>query len=131
MCMEIVADASAFLAVVLNETDRKWVIEKTSGLALISPEVLPYEIANALTAMKKKGRLTDREALKTFNISQSIPVRLLPIKIFDALKMAIKLNIYAYDAFYMQCCLETKLPLISLDNHMCEVAKSLSIKVVT
>jgi predicted nucleic acid-binding protein len=131
MCMEIIADASAFLAVVLDETDRKWVIEKTSGLALISPEVLPYEIANALSAMKKKGRLTEREALKAFNMSQSIPVRLVPIKIHDALKVAIKFNIYAYDAFYMQCCLEMKLPLISLDNRMCEVAKSLSIKVVT
>lgn len=129
--MEIVADASAFLAVVLDEADRKWVIEKTSGLAIISPEVLPYEIANALTAMKKRGRLTEREILKAFKISQSIPVRLMPIKIYDALKIATKFSIYAYDAFYMQCCLETKMPLISLDNRMCEVAKSLSIKVVT
>jgi predicted nucleic acid-binding protein len=129
--MEIVADASAFLAVVLDEADRKWVIEKTLGLALISPEVLPYEIANALSAMKKRGRLTDREILKAFSISQSIPVRLVPIKIYDALKIATKFSIYAYDAFYMQCCLEAKLPLISLDNRMCEVAKSLSIKVVT
>jgi len=130
-CMEIVADASVFLAVVLDEADRKWVIEKTSGLDLISPEVLPYEIANALTAMKKKGRLTDREVLNAFNISLSIPVRLVPIRIYDALRVAIKFNIYTYDAFYMQCCLERKLPLISLDNSMCEVAKSLSIKVVT
>ncbi len=128
--MEIVSDASAFLAVVLDEVARKWVIDKTSGAALISPEVLPYEIANALTAMKKKGRLTDREALKAFNLSQSIPVKLAPIRIYDALKIAIKFNIYAYDAYYVQCCLETKLPLISLDNHMCEVAKILSIKVV-
>lgn len=81
--------------------------------------------------LKEKGRLTDREALKAFNISQSIPVRLVPIRIHDALKVAIKFNIYAYDAFYMQCCLEARLPLISLDKHMCEVAKSLSIKVVT
>ena len=129
--MEIIADASTFLAVVLDETDRKWVIEKTSGMVLISPEVLPYEISNALSAMKKRGRLTDREALKAFIISQRIPVRLIPIKTYDALKIALKFNIYAYDAFYMQCCLETKLPLISLDNRMCEVAKSLSIKVVT
>ncbi|MBA4417094.1 MAG: VapC toxin family PIN domain ribonuclease [Syntrophus sp. (in: bacteria)] len=129
--METVADASTFLAVVLDEANRKWVIEKTSGVVLVSPEVLPYEIANTLTAMKKKGRLSDREALRAFNISQRIPVRLVPIRIQDALKVAIKFNIYAYDAFYMQCCLETKLPLISLDNRMCEVAKSISIKVVT
>lgn len=129
--MDIVADASTFLAVVLDEIDRKWVIEKTSGLALVSPEILPYEIANALTAMKKKRRLSDREALKAFSISQSIPVRLVPIKIFDALKLAVRFSIYAYDAFYIQCCLETKLPLISLDTRMCEVAKNLSIEVVT
>ncbi len=129
--MDIVADASTFLAVVLDEIDRKWVIEKTSRLALISPEILPYEIANALTAMKKKRRLSDREALKAFSVSQSIPVRLVPIKIFDALKLAVRFSIYAYDAFYIQCCLETKLPLISLDTRMCEVAKNLSIEVVT
>ena len=131
MDISIVADASTFLAVVLDEVDRKWVIEKTSGLALISPEILPYEIATALTAMKKKRRLSDREALKAFSVSQSIPVRLVPIKIFDALKLAVRFSIYAYDAFYIQCCLETKLPLISLDTRMCEVAKNLSIEVVT
>jgi hypothetical protein len=32
----------------LNEADRDWVIEKTSGYAIVSPEVLPYEIGNAL-----------------------------------------------------------------------------------
>lgn len=128
--MEMIADASVFLAVVLDGTDRKWVIEKTSGSALSSPEVLPYGIANALSAMKRRGRLTDREALKAFSISQGIPVRLVPVRIHDALKIAVEFSIYAYDAFYLQCCLETKLPLLSLDNRMCEVAGSLSIKVV-
>jgi len=129
--MEIVSDASAFLAVILDEADRAWVIERTSGFTIISPEILPYEIANALMAVRKKGRLTDRETLRAFNISQGIPVRLVPIKIYDALRIAVKFNIYAYDAFYLQCCLEAKLPLISLDNRMCEVAKDLAIKVVT
>lgn len=129
--MEVVADASMFLAVVLDEADRKWIIEKTSGLTLIAPEILFYEIANALSAMKKKGRLTGREVQRAFNISQGIPVRLVPIRISDALRVAVNFNIYAYDAFYMQCCLEAKLPLISLDDRMCETAKRLSIKVVT
>jgi predicted nucleic acid-binding protein len=79
----------------------------------------------------KKGRLTDKEAIKAFDVSQRIPVKLVPIRIHDAMRIAVKFGIYAYDAFYLQCCLETKMPLISLDNHMCEVAKSLSIKVVT
>ena len=129
--MDIVSDASAFLAVVLDEESREWVIERTTDCALVSPEVLPYEIAYALIAVKRKGRLSDREVLKAFDISQRIPVKLASVKIRDTLRIALKHDIYAYDAFYLQCCIETKLPLISLDNRMCDTARSLSIKVVT
>ncbi len=128
--MEIVSDASAFLAVALNEIDREWVIEKTSGYSIVSPEVLPYEIGNALIAMRRKGRLNDREILRAFNISQRIAVRLVPVEIPAAIKIAIRFNIYAYDAYYLQCCIENRLPLISLDGSMCGVAESLGIKVV-
>jgi predicted nucleic acid-binding protein len=128
--MEIVSDASAFLAVALNEIDREWVIEKTSGYSIVSPEILPYEIGNALIAMKRKGRLNDREIFRAFNISQRIAVRLVPVEIHAAIKIALRFSIYAYDAYYLQCCIENRLPLISLDSHMCGVAESLEIKVV-
>lgn len=128
--MEIVADASAFLAVVLNESDRDWIINKTTGRSIISPEVLPYEIGNALIAVKRKGRLNDREILRAFDLSQRIAVRLVLVKIHDAMKIALRFNIYAYDAYYLQCCIENKLPLISLDDRMCDIAGSLGIKVV-
>jgi predicted nucleic acid-binding protein len=128
--MEIVADASAFLAVVLNESSRDWIINKTTGQSIISPEVLPYEIGNALIAVKRKGRLNDREILRAFDLSQRIAVSLVSVKIHDAMKIALRFNIYAYDAYYLQCCLENKLPLISLDDRMCDIAGSLGIKVV-
>jgi predicted nucleic acid-binding protein len=128
--VEIVADASAFLAVALNEIDREWVIEKTSGYRIVSPEVLPYEIGNALIAMRKKRRLNDREILSAFDISQRITVRLVPVEIHASIKIAIRFNIYAYDAYYLQCCIKNGLPLISLDGHMCDIARSLGIKVV-
>jgi predicted nucleic acid-binding protein len=128
--MEIVADASAFLAVVLNESDRDWIINKTTGQSIISPEVLPCEIGNALIAVKRKGRLNDREILRAFDLAQRIAVSLVSVKIHDAMKIALRFNIYAYDAYYLQCCLENKLPLISLDDRMCDIAGSLGIKVV-
>jgi predicted nucleic acid-binding protein len=128
--MDIVSDASAFLAVILDEESREWVIERTTDCTLVSPEVLPYEIANALIAVKRKGRLKEREVLKAFDISQRIPVKLISVKIRDALRIALTDSIHAYDAFYLQCCIETRLPLISLDNRMCDIARSLSIKVV-
>jgi predicted nucleic acid-binding protein len=128
--MEIVADASAFLAVVLNESDRDWIIHKTTGKSIVSPEILPYEIGNALIAVKRKGRLNDREILRAFDLSQRIAVRLVLVKIHDAMKIALRFNIYAYDAYYLQCCIENKLPLISLDERMCDIAENLGIKVV-
>ncbi len=128
--MEIVADASAFLAVVLNEDNRDWIIQRTAGKSIVSPEILPYEIGNALIAVKRKGRLDDREILRAFDLSQQIAVRLTSVKIHDSLKIALRFNIYAYDAYYLQCCIENKLSLISLDDRMCDIAENLGIKVV-
>ncbi|MBM4055238.1 MAG: type II toxin-antitoxin system VapC family toxin [Planctomycetes bacterium] len=128
--MEIVADASVFLAVILNEDDRDWVIHKTTGKGIVSPEVLPYEIGNALIAMKRKGRLHDREILRAFDLSQRIAVNLVSVNIHEAVKMAMRFNIYAYDAYYLQCSIENKSPLISLDNRMCDIAGNIGIKVV-
>jgi len=131
--MEIVADASVFLAVVLNEIDeidRDWIICNTAGRSIISPEVLPYEIGNALIAMKRKRLLNGREILRAFDLSQRIAVRMVPVNISDAMKIALRFNISAYDAYYLQCCLENKLPLVSLDDRMCDVAGSPEIKVV-
>ena len=128
--MNIVADASTFLAVILNESDRDWIISKTSECKIVSPEILLYEIGNALIAVRKKGRLNDREVLRAYDISQRITVRLVPVKIHDAMKIAIRFNIYAYDAYYLQCCIENRVPLISLDDRMCDAARNLNIKVV-
>jgi predicted nucleic acid-binding protein len=128
--MELVADASVFLSVALNEADREWVIGKTVACSIVAPEVLPYEIGNALIAVKKRGRLNDHEIMQALEISQKIPVRLVPVKIHDAMKIAIRFNIYAYDAYYVQCCIENKSPLISFDDRMCNVASTLGIKVM-
>lgn len=128
--MKIVADASVFLAVILNESDRDWAIHKTTGKGIVSPEILPYEIGNALIAMKRKGRLHDREILRAFDLSQRITVKLVSVNIHDAIKMALRFNIYAYDAYYLQCCIENKSSLISLDNRMCDIAENLEINVV-
>lgn len=80
--------------------------------------------------MKRKGRLNDREILRAFDLSQRIAVRLVSVNIRDAIKIALRFNIYAYDAYYLQCCRENKLPFISLDHRMCDIAESLEIKVV-
>ena len=80
--------------------------------------------------MKRKGRLNDREVLRAVDLYQRIAVKLVSVKMHDAIKIALRFNIYAYDAYYLQCCIENRLPLISLDDRMCDIAGNLGIKVV-
>ena len=52
--MDIIADTNIFLAIALNEPEKEQIIQLTSGVNIIAPEILPYEIGNALSAMIKR-----------------------------------------------------------------------------
>ena len=128
--MNIVTDTNIFLAVVLNEPEKDAIIEMTSNANAISPEILPYEIGNALTAMVKRKNLTHADALTALGMAESIPVRLVSVDIQKALKIALEHNIYAYDAYFLQCAKKLSLPLLTLDRRMKKVAHSLNIDVM-
>jgi len=91
---------------------------------------LPYEVGNALSAMLKRGQIDNKEALAAQKATNKIPVRLLAVDIQEALKLAIEFNIYAYDAYFLQCAMTLSSPLITLDNRMKKVATELSIEVL-
>jgi len=128
--MNIVSDTNIFLAVVLDEPEKESIIQLTAKVNAISPEILPYEIGNALSAMVKRKRLTEDEALAAFEGVSSIPVRLVSVDIKQALKIAFDYNIYAYDAYFLQCAKQLSCPLITLDKKMKQVAYELKIEVV-
>ncbi|MFQ5753949.1 MAG: type II toxin-antitoxin system VapC family toxin [bacterium] len=127
--MNIVADTNIFLAVALDEPEKKRIIEITSESTAISPDILPYEIGNALTAMLKRRKISKDQALSIFRATQNIPVRLISVDINEALKIAIQFNIYAYDAYFIRCCRSMSCPLITLDKRMKGIAKQLNITV--
>jgi len=128
--MDIISDTNIFLAVALDEPEKDNIIQLTSETNAIAPEILPYEIGNALTAMVKRKQLTHDEALSAFDAASSIPVRLVPVDIPKALKLALDYNIYAYDAYFLQCATYLSSPLITLDKRMKKVAYDLNIEVM-
>lgn len=65
--MKVVADTNTFLAVALNEPERPRIIDMTQGCDLLAPEVLPFEIGNALTAMVKRGALPAEQVALAWN----------------------------------------------------------------
>lgn len=128
--MKIIADTNTFLAVTLFEPERDYIIKLTHGANLVAPEILPFEIGNALSAMLKRGRLALEDIFVVWDATQKIPVDLRHVDVREALKIASKFNIYAYDAYFLICALSLRSPLLTLDRRMIEVAKELDIHII-
>ena len=91
---------------------------------------MPFEIGNALTAMMKKNALEKEEVASAWEIIQQIPVDLRHTNIKSALSLAIKFNIYAYDAYFLECAEGLRSPLLTLDLGMQRVAREIGIKIL-
>jgi len=128
--MDLIVDTNIFLAIALNEPEKADIINVSSGYDAASPEILMYEIGNALSAMGKRHRLTENESLAVLDITNKIPVKLIKCDIQKSLQLAVKFNIYAYDAFFLQCAISTNSPLITLDKKMKMVAEELNIQIL-
>lgn len=128
--MKIIADTNTFIAVALNEPEKDTVIQHTVGCDLAAPDVLPFEIGNALTAMMKTGCLQSDEIQPSWEIIQHIPVELRRVDIKAALKIAVTFNMYAYDAYFLECAQSLKCPLITLDRGMQKIARDMGILVL-
>jgi len=126
--MKIIADTNTFLAVVLNEPEKKQIVTLTVGHELAAPKILPFEIGNALSAMVKRGRLSKIEAMTAFEETMQIPVELRDIVIMNALDIACRNKIYAYGAYFLECALSLRGPLLTLDGRMKETARAVGVK---
>jgi predicted nucleic acid-binding protein len=128
--MKIIADTNTFIAVALNEPEKDVIIRLTEGHDLLAPEVLPFEIGNTLTAMMKRNVLRADEVVSAWEMVQRIPVDLRRIDVGAALKIATKHNIYAYDAYFLECALTLRSPLLTLDRQMKGIAEKIGIQVM-
>lgn len=128
--MKIVIDTSAIIAVIAEEPEKARLIELTKGATIVAPPLVKWEVGNAFSAMLKRSRLTLEQAVDTIDVYNSISMEIVEINLKDAIRLAGKYNIYAYDAYILQCAIEYELPLISLDKDLVEFAKREGIQVI-
>ncbi len=128
--MNIVLDTSAIIAVIADEPEKARLVELTKGAILVVPPSVKWEIGNAFSAMLKRSRITLEQAVDAIEVYHSISMETVEINLKDAMRLAGKYNIYAYDAYILQCAIEHGLPLISLDKNLVEIAKRENIQVI-
>ena len=125
--MDIVIDTSALIAVIVGEPERAKIIGITAGHSLIGPGSIPWEIGNAFSAMFKQDRLSLDDAKKGVEIFQTIPIRYVETDITNALRLSKEINMYAYDAYLLDCAIRYKSPLLTLDQKLKAAAQSIKI----
>ena len=128
--MEILMDACAIMAVIVKEPERDLVIQLTKNSIIVSPNMVSYEIANALTKMMKKKVIEKDAMINAFEYFKKIPIMTVEIDIKKALDIAWDFKIYAYDACYLESAKRLNLPLLTFDGNMIKVGKELGINII-
>ena len=128
--MDIVIDASAILAVIVDEPERDRVVEMTAGHNLVGPGSIPWEIVNAFSSMLKQHRLSLEDAQRGLSIFQSVPIRYLAVDLENAVSIAHANNLYAYDAYFLDCAVRHAAPLLSLDRPLRRAADKIGVHVL-
>jgi predicted nucleic acid-binding protein len=125
----ILVDASAVLAVILEEPEKASIVNATAGYEAKAPGCLYWEVGNAFSAMAKRGRLGPDESLAALKVFEMIPMQEVEVDLEEALELALRNSIYAYDAYYLAAAKKHRVELLSLDQKMVEVARNEGIKI--
>ena len=127
--MKIVVDTSTIIPVIVGESEKDRLIDLTKDAIVVAPASIDWEVGNAFSAMLKRSRINLQQAIEAIEVYQEISLEIVEVSLKDAVKLAGKFNIYAYDAYIIQCAIEQHLPLISLDKNLVEIAKREGIQV--
>jgi predicted nucleic acid-binding protein len=128
--MKITIDTSVIISVITNEKHRSTLIKLTKGKSLIAPDSLHLEIGNAFSAVLKRNRISIENALLAIQSYEKIPIQFCSIDLEKAIKISSKLNIYAYDAYFLECAERNRSPLLSIDEGMIDAAIKYGIQII-
>lgn len=127
---QVVVDTSALLAVLLGEPERDALIRLTADRTLVAPGSVPWEMGNALSAMRKRGRLDADQANTVLEGYARIPLRLIDVDLATSVETAGQLGLYAYDAYFIVCAAVHRAPLLTLDAALARAAQGVGIRVL-
>jgi len=125
-----VADASVAIAWVhpaqaTDETDAM-LDRLAEGDSLVVPALWPLEVANALTVLRRRGKLTSDEVRTAIEIIRELPALIdheaAAIAFTRLVDLASEHELTIYDATYLELATRRQLPLASNDARMKQAA---------
>lgn len=82
---------------------------------LQAPDLLPYELSNAVWQAERRGRITTSQAEAALGAMRGLKIETMRLEMGDMLPMARRFGCSAYDAAYLQLAEMTHQPLLTGD----------------
>ena len=128
--MYVTIDTSALIAVISNEESKQDIVDLTEGYSLYAPMSVHWEIGNAFSAMFKRKNSSIERTKQALESYREIPIKFIDVSLANTLEISHALNIYAYDAYLIQCAQQTSSSLLTLDSGLKSAAKKMGIHIL-
>ena len=128
--MNVIVDAPAIIAVLVNEPIRETLVALTAQADLLAPHSVHWEIGNTLSAMLRRGRISVEQAIQALGVYRRIAIRFVDVELQESLRIANAHGLYAYDAYLIRCAEKYGAPLLSLDRGLLAVARAHGVRVL-
>ena len=100
----------------------------------VVPAIWPLEVANAVVAAERRGRLTERDAAEILELLTVLPIEIEATSTRQALgaiaAVAREHGLSAYDAAYLELAARVQAPLATLDKRLRAAARSAGIELI-
>ncbi|HEX5327575.1 MAG TPA: type II toxin-antitoxin system VapC family toxin [Acetobacteraceae bacterium] len=117
-----VVDASAVVALLLNEPEARTIAESLDGATLIAPALLPFEVANACLSKSRRHPELGDFIWTAFGRRDLLRIETAEVDHADVLILAARTGLTAYDASYLWLARATRTALVTLDRKLARVA---------
>ncbi len=104
--------------VIVGEPERDRIISLVEDHSLIGPGSIEWEVGNAFSAMLKKKHVKLEAALKGVEIFKQIQIRYIVPDFVRVIELCNEKNMYAYDAYFLDCAIRFHAPLLTLDKKL-------------
>ena len=115
----LVVDASAVVALLVDQgAAGRWVAGQVAGQVLIAPDLLPFDVANALRRQVRAGLLHADRATAAHRAMVAVHAELWPYAPLSRRVWALRDQLSSYDAAYVAVAELVDAPLITLDTRL-------------
>ena len=129
----IVVDCSYTMAMVMPDETRPRSIGRAIEGRMLAPGLRPFEIANSLRTVVRRGRLTEPDATAVCQRLEVYQIEVLSgsdASVYQRYLAAQTHDLTAYDAAYLDLALQRRCPLATLDERLAQAAARAGVPVL-